>query len=171
MKALNTFIAVIIWVVAVAVAVLIFLASKNMAGSEPGVVTHTDTVITHDTVRLEVPKPYKVYTQRYDTARLSSVPDSVESPADSLRSGKNGTVIVPIERKEYSTGEYKAVVEGWRPALVSIEVYPKTVTIRNTETKTVRPRWVVAIGPGVGASGSGGVAYIGITAGFVLWSR
>jgi hypothetical protein len=83
---------------------------------------------------------------------------------------ENG-VIIPITRNTYKTEDYTAVVEGYRPRLISMELYPKTTTITNTITKIRSPRWALTVGPGVGYGPKGVQPYIGITVGFVLWSR
>lgn len=63
-----------------------------------------------------------------------------------------GNLAIPIERKTYQGEDYKAVVEGWRPSLASIEVYPKTVTVTEkvVEVQKKRPVWALVVGPGVG---------------------
>lgn len=61
---------------------------------------------------------------------------------------------IPIERKTYQDETYKAVVEGWRPKLVSMEVYPKTQYITTVKTETViqkkRTIWALTVGPSIG---------------------
>jgi len=107
-----------------------------------------DTVIRVDTIRDTVPVPRKVYVARIDTCWLRPAVHTVYV-SDTVR------VLVPIERKEYETEEYRAVVEGWHPTLVEMEVYPKTKTVTRYMTReTVRKtRWGIGVqaGYGVGA--------------------
>ena len=71
----------------------------------------------------------------------------------------------------YRTDDYAAVVEGYRPRLVSSELYPKITTVTNTITNTRSPRWALTVGPGVGYGPGGIRPYIGVNVGIVLWSR
>lgn len=121
----------------------------------------SDTIIIRDTVRIKEPKPYYVEVVRTDTiAQIDTV-----------------TVTIPIERKTYQNEDYKAVIQGYKPDLISMDIYKKTTFIRdtiqinNTITKMKPPRWVISVGPGVGYGPKGIEPYIGINAGFVLWSK
>ena len=80
-------------------------------------------------------------------------------PRDSVQ------VEVPIEQRTYEGENYRAVVQGFRPELVSIDIRQQTVTV--TEYK--RKWWSVTIGPqlGYGFTPAGWQPYagIGITAG------
>lgn len=153
-----------------------------LAGALSGVVYHRattppvetivrDTVVVRDTIRLEVPKPVKVYITRYDTVKVSTPNDTVDSGATGLELAPTGQIVVSVEQKTYKTDDYKAVIEGWRPNLVSLEIYPKTTTIRETITKVKAPRWAVTVGPGLGYDGSKIRPHVGVTVGWVLWSK
>ena len=90
----------------------------------PGEVVR-DTVTVIDTVRDTVPKPYRIEVMRMDTFYLPIfVGDSLE--VDSV------PVVLPIEKKEYKTDEYRAVISGFRPNLDFIETYNSKRTIINT---------------------------------------
>lgn len=52
---------------------------------------------------------------------------------------------VPIERKEYRTEDYRAVISGWHPRLESMEVYRQTI-ISTPKAK----RWGLGVQAGVG---------------------
>lgn len=87
-----------------------------------------------------------------------------------------GTLAIPIERKTYQGEDYKAVVEGWRPVLASIEVYPKTNTITEVRTETVvqkkKPLFGLVVGPGVGYDIEGKLRpTVSATLGLVLMSK
>lgn len=120
-------------------------------------VTKTDTVtVTRiDTFRYE--KPVPVYVRSTDTLVV------------------HDTILVK-EQKVYSDSTYTAWVSGYQPELDSIEVYPKTVTkiitndITKTIVKTKKPKWVISVGGGVGYNGKV-EPYVGLNAGYVLWSK
>lgn len=122
-----------------------------------------DTVIIRDTIRDTVLKQHRVYIARVDTAYLTI-------PGDTVRV----EVEVPIERREYSTSDYRAIVEGYRASLVSMEVYRQTVTITKPEIRygPVRPRWGLGIQVGYGIPINGRPApYIGLGVqyNFITW--
>ena len=88
-----------------------------------------------------------------DTLQSAVLPDSV-------------AVEVPIEQRTYEGEYYRAVVQGFRPELVSIDIrLPEVAAPR-------RKRWAVTIGPQVGygftPAGWQPYAGVGITAGFTF---
>ena len=82
-----------------------------------------DTVILRDTLAVPVPTPERVEIIRRDTCWLVCC-DTVRT-ADTLRV----PVVVPIEQKVYATADYRAVVDGYRPRLVSMELYRQTQVV------------------------------------------
>lgn len=92
-----------------------------------------ETTITRvDTVRVEVPKPYKV-----EVVREVSVPIQVPTPADTVVLTRVDSILVQVpvavERREYRDSTYRAVVSGPRvgelhPSLDYMEVYNRTTT-------------------------------------------
>lgn len=116
-----------------------------------------DTLIVRDTLRDTILLPHVVRIVRVDTLWLPSAPDSVRTP-----------VALPIEQKIYATADYRAVVEGFRPVLTGLELYPKTVFVTRTLPP---PRWSVGIQSGFGISPRGPVPYIGIGIQYRLWPR
>lgn len=162
----------VILIALIALAVGLFCGGYVFPGKGAPVETIVrDTVVVRDTIRLEVPKPVRVYITRYDTVKVSTPNDTVDSGATGLELAPSGQVVVTVEQKTYTTPDYTAVVEGWRPKLVSMEVYPKTVTIRETVTRLKAPRWAVTVGPGLGYDGSKIRPHVGVTVGWVLWSK
>lgn len=150
----------------------------------PVVAVEADTVIVRDTMRMPVPEATNNGVKRRDTVWIKIKPvDTTKTENDTksnpdpikdttgVRLEPNGAITIPIEEKEYKTEDYRAVVQGWRPSLVSMEVYPKTTTITNTVTRLQRPRWGLTVGVGGGYDGSRIVPHIGATVGYVLWSR
>lgn len=132
-----------------------------------------DTVVVRDTLVIKVPAPSQVDTVKYDTLRNIQKSDTTK-----IREYANtDETVIPIVRKTYQNEEFKAVIEGYKPELISMEVYPKTTTIRdtviinNTTVKIKQPRWVMSVGPGVGYGPKGLEPYIGVHVGFRLWSK
>jgi hypothetical protein len=137
-------------------------------------VTRVDTLVVRDTIRDTVPVPRTRHIVRIDTVWLRSVDE--KSPADSIK------VETPIEQKIYQTDDYRAVVEGFRPALVEMEIYRNTLHIdretHTTTTITPRPkRWGIGIQIGYGyaptavATGRNFHPYVGIGAQYniIMW--
>lgn len=121
----------------------------------PGEVVR-DTVTVIDTVRDTVPKPYRVEVVRMDTFYLPIfVGDSLE--VDSV------PVVLPIEKKEYKTDEYRAVISGFRPNLDFIETYAKSQTVTITPINRRRKRFGLGLQAGYGYPGGlyvgAGVSY------------
>jgi len=157
-----------------ALTAVIFLRGKSgPAPSEPAI--QRDTVVIRDTVRLPVPAPEVITVIRYDTVRpQTKLPEGMitATVADTvMRITPGNDVIIPVTRNTYVTGDYTAVVEGYRPRLVSIELYPETTTITNTVINKRSPRRALTVGPGIGYGPDGIQPYIGVTLGFVLWSK
>lgn len=111
----------------------------------------TDTVWIRDTIRDTVLVPVRRYITRVDTVfvRIAGGTDSVAAE-------------IPIERKVYQTDDYRAEIEGFRPSLVSMEVYRQTQTITNTITIPDRRRWSVGLQAGYGLTPKGLQPYLGI---------
>ncbi len=114
---------------------------------------YVDTLVVRDTVRDTVPVPHKIYIARSDTVFL-------QLPADTVVR----EVVVPVERKEYRTEHYHAVIEGFRPELVHMEVWPETRYVTRTEVNTLKkiPRMGLGIHAGYGFKGRGVSPYIGV---------
>ncbi|WP_300856802.1 DUF6808 domain-containing protein [uncultured Rikenella sp.] len=129
--------------------------------SEPA---RTDTVVVRDTIREPIPVPVVRTVVRYDTV-LVALPAVDSLPEDSA------AVVLPIERKTYETEDYKAVVEGYKPSLVEMEIYRQSTIVTNTVVQRKRPRWALTVGPGVGYGPRGVQPYVGVSFGFVLWSK
>ena len=121
------------------------------------IITVTDTIpdIRYDTVRYGYPVAF--YWSYRDTLFVHDT-------------------ILMREEKVYKDSTYTAWVSGYQPNLDSIEVYPKTVTnyitteVTKTVTKVKEPKWVISVGGGVGYNGKV-EPYVGLSAGYVIWSK
>lgn len=136
-------------------------SSEYIDSTQSDTIRVSDTIVIRDTVRIDKPTPYYVEVVRIDTiAQIDTV-----------------TVTIPIERKTYQNEDYRAIIEGYKPSLISMDIYRKTTLIRdtiqinNTITRYKPPRWAVSVGPGVGYGPKGIQPYIGINVGYVIWSK
>lgn len=106
---------------------------------------------------------------RYDTVRYGYPVAFYWSYRDTLF--VHDTILIR-EEKVYKDSTYTAWVSGYQTNLDSIEVYPRTVTnyITKTVTKTKKPKWVISVGGGIGYNGKI-EPYVGLNAGYVIWSK
>lgn len=117
-----------------------FFAGRRTCRPQQLEILRRDTVTVTDTVVREIPVPRTVTVVRIDTCYLSSPTDTIRIP-----------VAVPIERKTYTTPDYRAVVEGYRPSLVEMQVYQKQQTITQTiPISNKSKRWGIGIQAGYG---------------------
>jgi hypothetical protein len=153
-------------IIAAAVAAATFFAGRGCGGMAGGRNTdgrnadggfgyaevRIDTIVVRDTLRDTVFVPREVYIVRVDTVFVGTPGDTVLFEA-----------IVPIERKVYAAGDYRAVVEGFRPELVEMELYRQTTFVARETTRTRAPeKWGVGLQAGYGISQKGAAAYIGV---------
>lgn len=115
--------------------------------------TFIETIVVRDTVRDTLLIPHNVFVSRVDTVYLTAPSDTVLLE-----------VTVPVERREFRTDDYHAVIEGYRPELVSMAVFPETRYITETSHTTLKksPRFGVGIQAGYGYAGKKPHPYIGI---------
>lgn len=137
-----------------------FWAGEKGIKETEKIVYRIDTIVRWDTVKEVVEKPVCRYIVRYDTTFVY-VYDSIEVP-----------VYIPIERKEYRTERYHAVIEGYHPELISLTTYPETKYITRTETHTItkRKRLGIGIQAGYGITKQGFSPYVGIGVQYNLFS-
>ena len=137
-------------------------AGRN--GANLPVKVQTDTLIVRDTIR----EKYPVFVDRWKTrTELVEVHDTVR---------RNDTLwqAVEIERRVYQGDDYRAVVEGWRPQLAEIAVYPKTVYLQTEVTQQapqprVRFGFGATAGPAVIWTPDGIKGGAGVAAGLTIW--
>ena len=136
-----------------------FMAGRYTCNSALPIMTRRDTIVIRDTVRDTVPVARWRTKVRIDTCYLTRV-DTI-AVHDTVR------VAVPIEQVEYRTDRYCAIVEGWRPRLLSIDIYDERYVVIEKRQRAAR-RWGVTIGgqAGYGITPQGFLPYIGIGASF-----
>ena len=143
-----------------------YCVGRSRAGNGPisSVFVRTDTLVVRDTIR----EKYPVFTERtVERTELVVVTDTVRI---------RDTLLMPlaIERRVYQGDDYRAVVEGHRPELAEIAVFPKTVVVETSATvqqpqRRVRVGFGATAGPGVFWNGSPGIRPgVGVTAGVTV---
>ncbi|MCD8186634.1 MAG: hypothetical protein LUD68_09415 [Rikenellaceae bacterium] len=139
---------------------ILLLFSVNLAGilfyhrkrPEKIVVRQTDTVWIDTVIRDTLPVPWMVEVVRYRIDTIYRV-DSLPVP-----------VSLPVERKEYRTGTYRAVVQGYRPELLSMEVFQRMPVITHTHNRysAAKSRWGIGLQAGYGLVGNKWSPYLGV---------
>ena len=131
---------IIIVVVLISQAVCL-LVGRRLRTSDPEIIrdTTTLTLVVHDTIEVVKWKE----RVRVDTLLLAVVKDSLTTDADTTVSNKENVadsalVAVPISQVTYEGENYTAVIEGFRPRLVSIDIIQQTKYIETT--KTIPPK-------------------------------
>lgn len=127
---------------------------------KPDEVVKSDTIYVYDTIRIVEPILVKEEVVRYKNVYLPTTDTIVK--IDSIE------VIVPITERTYEDTAYKAVVRGYEPELVSLDIYKSTIT--KTITKTIKPKVVVSGGVYGGFGIKGADLGIGISVGVPIWS-
>ena len=138
---------------------------------EADTVYRVDTVIIHDTIRIRTPKPAAQRVVEHDTVWLPLV----EEPTDTMHLANqfadkrtNGTpcdyllsyvdsvpVVVPITERVYKDRTYKAVVSGYDPKLVSLDIYSEKSVVHHSSVVYKQPPIALTIGPYVGFGNKG----------------
>ncbi len=169
MQALNSFFMKrLLLLAAVALMPLLLVSISFLAGRRVGRReccaddVRRDTIVVRDTVRDTVPVDRWRTFVRVDTCYLVRV--------DSLMLRDTVRVEMPIEQVEYRTDRYRAVVEGWRPKLLSIECYDSRQIITDTRRVATRKRWGIVLGAqvGYGITPEGPQPYAGVGLSFGL---
>jgi hypothetical protein len=169
-----------------AVVLVIALPLLYKGGCEPKSEPKNDTIYIHDTIRIVEPTPTEEDVVGYDTAsfpmveelerndkneskcvEMSSVDEQNDSDSlDNPLSNDSAKVVIPITERTYEDSTYKAVVRGYNPELVSLDIYNSTRTI----TKTKQPKVVVGIGPYVGFGNKGFNYGVAVNVSMPIWS-
>lgn len=107
--------------------------------------TVTDTILERDTI-ISVPDTvYRTVALREKTVKVVI--------HDTLCKIDTVEVALPFVQREYRDSNYNAWVSGYEPALDSIKVFHRTVTVKERVTvKEKSRRWGVFGGVGIGVS-------------------
>lgn len=163
-------------VVVVLLLVLPFTCSRIDRLDDARYTRETDTVYIHDTIRIVEPKIVKEEVVKYVYVTLpkadKNIPISNELDSTSNLTSNltqdSAKVVIPITERTYEDSTYKAVVRGYNPELVSLDIYNSTKTI--TITKTKQPKVVVGIGPYAGFGNKGFNYGIAVNVSMPIWS-
>lgn len=133
-----------------------------------------DTLIIRDTLRIDRPVPVREEVVRYVTVRVaadsSNLANIGKDSADVLTDDTAQTVVLPITQQVYHDTAYTAWVSGYAVALDSIEVYPRTLIVRQTAPPAAKPRrWSVGVQGGYGLTPKGLQPYVGVGVGFRIF--
>lgn len=126
----------------IAVLVLVFYIGRHTART-PIPESRVDTLIVYDTIH----DPYPVETVRYVT-RIDTVLCTLQLPADTVE--RVTYVTLPIEKITYETDDYKAVIEGYKSRLLSMDIYRQTTYIDRVERYKTKSRWGIGVHVGYG---------------------
>jgi hypothetical protein len=97
------------------------------------------------------------------TGRRAVVSDSLSTGTDSV------DVIIPLTEKEYRTDDYRIVISGYRPQLVSAEFYRRTQTGVVNAPAPKKKRWGIGLSAGYGIGLSGKTEpFLGVTLNYNL---
>ena len=140
--------------VALACVAMFFVGRCSVGKQEITTIERVDTVV------VEKPMPYKV-----EVVRKVSVPVYVPTPADTVVVARVDSVLVEVpvevERREYKSEEYRAVISGakigdLRPTLESMEVYARSETrVVERNVPMFRPYISASVGREVMGIGGG----------------
>lgn len=132
----------------------------------------TDTVYIKEIVRDTVLIPKEIYVARVDTVVInipyeSLAPDNpiaADTTSGMLSGNKEFNVLLPVERKVYETNFYRAVIEGYKPELLEMSVFPETKYVTSTEIRTVKKKTRLGVGlqAGYGVTGDKLKPYVGV---------
>ena len=140
---------------------LCFLAGRYTKKAKVEFVCKTDTFIRVDTLMERVPYPV-CETVIQTIPELFPVYITLEG--DTVR--EPIFVPMPVTQKEYKTDDYHAWVSGHNPSLDSIDVFQKTMYIK----ERIKPRrWGLGITAGYGIGKHGLSPYIGIGGFYRIW--
>lgn len=136
----------------------------SVACADSVVVTRTDTlrIVQPVTVHEEVVRYVTVTVP--DSSNVGKIgKDSIAAPTADHFIDAAQTVVLPITQKMYRDSSYTAWVSGYAAALDSIEVYPRTLIVRQTAPPAAKPRrWSMGVQAGYGLTPKGLQPYVGV---------
>ena len=107
--------------------------------------TVTDTIVKRETITFIPDTVYRTVSLGEKTVKVII--------HDTLCKTDTVEVALPFVQREYRDSNYNAWVSGYEPALDSIKVFPRTVTVHERVTvKDKARRWGIYGGVGIGVS-------------------
>ena len=154
-----------LWV-ALIVSVLLNVFLATIVNSQRTTDISADPLVVHDTIRIVEPQIVKEEVVRYEMVILPVIDTIVK--IDTIDSVDSAKVVIPITERTYEDSTYKAVVRGYNPELVSLDIYRQQTTVYRQQTR--KPKVVISAGV-YGGFGVKGADYgLGISVGVPIWS-
>lgn len=151
-----------LWVALIVSVLLSVLLAGRAAKTKQTEVVRADTIVMRDTVWIVEPRVVKEEVVKYEKVYLHTTDTIIKT--DSVE------VIVPITQRVYEDSTYKAVVRGYNPELVSLDMYTKATYYPLYIKQKVQPKIVVSAGIYGGFGWKGADYGLGITVGVPIWS-
>ena len=131
----------------IACCIISFLGGYDFASKHCyDVRTVTDTIIERETITTIPDTVYREVALGEKTVNVII--------HDTLCKTDTVEVALPFVQREYRDSNYSAWVSGYEPALDSIKVFPRTMTVHERVTvKEKSRRWGIYGGVGIGVSG------------------
>lgn len=130
----------------IACCIISFLAGYDYASKHCyNVSTVTDTIVKRDTITAIPDTVYRTIALGEKTVKVVI--------HDTLFKTDTVEIALPFVQREYRDSNYNAWVSGYEPALDSIKVFSRTMTVKERVTVKERSRrWGVFGGVGIGVS-------------------
>lgn len=119
-----------------------------------------DTFLVRDTIRITEPTPTEEKEVGADTVWLER--------ADTIRD--TVYVRIPITQRVYENERYKAVVQGYQPRLVSLDIYSDKTYVYSHKTIVKPAKMAVSLGVYGGLGPRGWDYGVGVMVGFPIYS-
>lgn len=149
-----------LWVALIVSVLLNVLLAGRAAKTGQTEVVRADTIVVRDTVRIVEPKIVKEEVVRYEKVYLQAI--------DTIFKMDSIGVMVSVTERTYEDSTYKAVVRGYNPELVSLDIYRQQTTVYRQQTR--KPNVVVGIGPYAGFGNKGFNYGIAVNVSVPIWS-
>lgn len=161
---LSAVVGMMLMAVVIACAVYSIRASVKQGQQPPIIEAKPDTVYIHDTLRIVEPTPIEETEIGADTVWLERI------IKDSIVDRDTVYVRVPISQVVYENNRYKAVIQGYHPRLVSLDIYTDKTYVYSHKT-IVKPA-KLSLSAGIyGGYGPRGFDYgLGIMLGIPIFS-
>lgn len=161
---LSAVVGMMLMAVVIACAVYSIRASVKQGQQPPIIDVKHDTVLIHDTLRIVEPTPIEETEIGADTVWLERVIKDTILDRDTVY------VRVPISQVVYEDRRYRAVIQGYNPRLVSLDIYQKEKTIYSHKTIVKPAKMALSVGI-YGGYGPKGLDYgLGLMLGFPIAS-
>lgn len=144
-------------------------------------IVKVDTIVIRDTLRVREPKYITQTIVKHDTAWLKVDTMTLAnqfadhrtngSPCDYLLTYADSVpVVIPITERIYKDRTYKAVVSGYDPKLVSLDIYSERSVVQQTMVVKKPAKIAISVGAYTGFGAKGFDYGVGITLGVPIWS-